>query len=163
MTPTNGTPATKTVQKTVFDLQKFDDVLLKKEVTLPPPVQSVEDALAAVGNDASKLLSVINAGLEDLALNQAREDMNGFRVVDAEGELGEVYSGRAADEETGKKINAAVLTIAKLNGYEKSLSPEKKAAIKAKSIQFFRDNPAMLGSIAGAVSTTEAPTETPAQ
>jgi hypothetical protein len=142
-------PATKTVQRTVFDLTTFDDVKLKKEVPLPPKPQSIEEALAAVGNDSSKLLDVIYEGLVGQKMDAEYSDINGFKVVGDDGEIGDEYKGTYADESKTKLINAAVLTFAKLNagGSWDTLSKEKKRELKDNAIAFMRSNPAMLASI----------------
>lgn len=147
MTP-NGTQ-TKTTQRTVFDLQKFDDVKLVKEFAVPAKPTSLEEALAAVGNDQSKLLEVIHSGLTAAAANDAYNNIEGFKVVGEDGEPSEPYTGKYADEDMGKKINAAILSLAKLQGYDKSLSPAKKNELKESATNFLRSNPAMLASIAG--------------
>jgi hypothetical protein len=150
MTPTNGTTnKTARVQNTVFDLAKFDDVTLYKVVELPSKPATLKDALEAAGNDESKLLDLIHEGLCAETKENARADMNGYKVVTDEGDGEELYSGSYADEEKGKLINAGILAIAKMNGYTKSLAPEKKAEIKDKAKKFLRENPAMLGGITG--------------
>src|SRR4051812_33131412 len=101
MTP-NGTQ-TKTTQRTVFDLQKFDDVKLVKEFAVPAKPTSLEEALAAVGNDQSRLLEVIHSGLTAAAANDAYNNIDGFKVVGEDGEASEPYTGKFADEEMGKK------------------------------------------------------------
>lgn len=137
------------VQKTVFDLLKFDDVMLKKPITLPNRPTTIEEALAAVGNDSAKLLNVIHDGLKADARERAKADMTGFLVVGEDDELGEVYTGKYADEAKGKLINNAILSIAKMQGYDKSLPPEKKRELKEKATTFLRENPAMLATIQG--------------
>lgn len=148
MTPSNGsTPMTKTTQKTVFDLDLFQDVLLKKEYVEPVAPVSLEAALEAVGNDQSRLLKVIHDGLKAEANSQAYNDKDGWNQTDEEGDIVGPYEGKSASAELGKKIDAAVLTLAKLNGYEKSLSPAKKQELKANAIAFIRSNPAILENI----------------
>lgn len=148
MTPSNGT--TKKTQKTVFDLSKFDNILLVKEYTVPGKPDSLEAALNAVGNDQGKLLEVIHAGLVAAAGEEAYNDMSGFRVIGEDGEPGEVYTGKSADESQGKLINGAVLTMAKLQagGSWESKTPDEKRALKQKAAEFIRSNPAMLSSFA---------------
>jgi hypothetical protein len=146
MTPT--AQQTMKVQRTVFDLQAFDDVKLIKEVPMPKKPEEIEEALNILGSK-EKLLDVIYKGLVAETRDAAGQDMEGFKIVGEDGEAGEVYSGKFADEEKGKLINAAILSLAKMQGYEKSLSKEKKAELKAKATEFLRSNPAMLQSIQG--------------
>jgi len=147
MTPT--TPATLKVTRTVFDLTAFDDIKLVKQVTPPAKPTSLEEALAAVGNDKSVLLAVIYEGLEAKAREAAYQDINGFLIVPEDGEPIEEYTGKFADETKGKLINNAILALAKMNGFDKSLPKDKKAQLKENATQFLRDNPAMLASIQG--------------
>jgi hypothetical protein len=148
MAPT--TTATKKVQRTVFDLATFDDVTLQKEVTLPTKPTSVEEALAAVGNDASKLLDVIYTGLCDAAAETAKNDISGFRALDEDGKPGDAdYTGTFADESKGKAINLAILNMAKAAGYDKSLPLETRNKLKADAKDLIKSNPAMLKFIAG--------------
>lgn len=150
MTPTNSnSQKTARVQNTVFDLAKFDDVTLYKVVNLPEKPATLKDALAAAGNDESKLLDLIHEGLCAETKENARNNMEGYKVVGDEGDSEEIYNGSYADEEKGKLINAGILAIAKMNGYTKSLAPEKKAEIKDRAKKFLRENPAMLGGITG--------------
>lgn len=137
---------TAKVQRTVFDLTAFDDVKLVKTVTLPNQPATLEEALAAVGNDREKLLAVIHEGLIAEAKSSAYDKMEGFSVVSEDG-TEEPYNGRFADEEKGKMINGAILSLARLSGYSKDLPKEQKAALKEKATAFLRDNPAMLASL----------------
>ncbi len=152
MTPSNeqtNDVAKKTTQKTVFDLQKFDDVKLVKSYDVPSKPSTLEEALAAVGNDQSKLLEVIHEGLVAAANDAAYNDANGWNV-EIDGET-LPYSGQYADENKTKLINGAVLNLAKLQagGSWDTLDKTKKASFKDSAIQMLRDNPAMLKSIAG--------------
>lgn len=147
-TPTTG-PATKKVTKSVFDLAAFDDVQLVKTVQLPGRPESVEAALAIAQNDTAKFLDIFHAGLIEQTVESAREDMTGFLIVPEDGDPTEQYTGKYADEDTGKKINAAILTLAKMQSKAdfKSLKKEEKRALKDKATEFLRSNPAMLESI----------------
>lgn len=146
MTPSNlGTPITRTV----FDLKTFDDVKLTKPFPLPEKPTSVSAALALVGNDETALLDLIYKGVVSKARDAAYESLQGFLTV----EDNEPYTGQCADEETGKKIDNAILALAKVNGYSKDLPKEKKDAIKAEVASFLRANPGMLKGIMGSAPT----------
>jgi hypothetical protein len=147
MTPQTA-PTTMKVQRTVFDLAAFDDVKLLKEVPMPKKPEEINEALEILGSK-EKLLEVIYKGLIAEARDAEWENIEGFKIVGDDGEPGELYTGKFADEEKGKLINAAILSIAKKQGYEKSLSKERKAELKATATQFLRSNPAMLQSIQG--------------
>jgi len=145
MTP-NATFTAK-VQRTVFDLTAFDDVTLVKTITLPNAPTSLEEALAAVGNDTERLMSVIHEGLVADAKEVARNDMSGFMIQPEEGEPTEIYAGKFADDAKGKRIGNAILALAKMNGYEKSLPKEEKSKLKERATAFLRDNPAMMSNL----------------
>ena len=138
---------TKQIQKTVFDLKVFANILLVKDVEMPRKPETVSEALVMVGNDQSALMDIIYKGLVSRASDEAQKDMSGFKVLGEDGEPGEEYSGNFADGDKKDLINAAILSLAKMQGYEKSLSPEKKRALKEKAADFLRSNPAMLASI----------------
>lgn len=147
MTPT--TNGTKTTTRQVFDFATFDKVDLVKEFTLPVRPASVQDALAALNHDSSKLLDIIYKGLVAAAQDAAYNDLTGFRVVGEDGEPGDLYEGKCADTdgEKMKQINGAVLNIAKMLGYDKSLSKEQKRAIKEQAMENLRSMPALMKSI----------------
>lgn len=148
---TNVTPVTEklNVQKTVFDLKEFDNVKLVKSVDAPQKPQSLKEASEMLNNDTDKLLNIIYAGLVEDAREKAKDSMDGFKVYDEDKDEKdfEPYAGSFADEEKGKLINAAVLSLAKMQGYEKGKSPDEKRALKEKAREFLRSNPAMLASI----------------
>ncbi len=149
MTPSNGQPTKKT-QKTVFDLNAFDSIKLVKDYTIPSKPSTLEEALAAVGNDQSKLLEVIHEGLVAAANDAAYNDNSGWSV-EAEDGTSTPYAGSYADENKTKLINGAVLNLAKLQagGSWDTLPKEKKSALKDSAVEMLRANPAMLKSIAG--------------
>ena len=148
VTPAETAVATKDITLTVFDLATFDDVKLTKTVTLPTKPSTLEEALAACGNNAAKLLDVIHEGLISETVERERENMEGFFIDDDE-ETPTPYTGKFADSKKTKQINAAVLSLAKMNGFDKTASKEKKREIKDRMRGFLRENPAMLGSIQG--------------
>lgn len=148
MTP-NGTN-TAVVTTTVFDLTAFDDVKLTKTITLPTQPTTLDEALAAVGNDKAKLLNVIHEGLIAEAKENARTNMTGFHVVNDEGEADPAeYAGKYADEAKGKLINNVILSFAKMNGFSKDLPKEKKRELKEQATAFLRNNPAAIAGIQG--------------
>lgn len=142
---------TKTIQRTVFDLNTFNDVLLKKVVTLPAKPASVEEALAAVGNDKEKLLTVIYEGLVADHVETESAKMDGFQTVGEDGELAGPYTGKFADEAISKNINGAILNLAKAfsHGSWDSMNADQKRNLKNQAVEMIRSNPAMVASIAG--------------
>lgn len=142
---------TKETQKTVFDLSKFDNILLKKKFTVPARPSQVSDVLAILGGDTDALMDLLRDGLMKRAQDAAYNSNDGWFATDEDGEItSEPYTGNYASAEKQDMINAAVLTLAKLNGYDKGLSKEDKKAKKDAARKFLRDNPAMLGGLQGA-------------
>ena len=150
----NGSDATPKVETrktnmTVFDLQVFDDVKLTLEVPLPTKPDSIEAALAAVGNSKDALLKVIHDGLCEQAVEDAKKHPETFHVVDEEGEAGELYTGTPVDEKKGKSINLSVLNLAKAMGYDKSLPLVKRNELKKQAFDALRSNPALIAMLQG--------------
>lgn len=140
-----GTP--KEITTTVFDLATFDSIQLVKTIQLPNKPTTLEEALAACGNDSAKLLDVIHEGLIAETTERERGNMEGWLVDDEDAETPVPYTGKYADAKKTKLINAAVLALAKMNGFGKGLNPEKKRELKERAKSFLRDNPAMLASL----------------
>jgi hypothetical protein len=157
-TQTEQTPAAKAgnpVTRTVFDLATFDEVQLSKPFTPPTAPQTVEEALAACGNDTAKLLEVIHAGLTAEARDRAYNTLDGFAIV-VDGEVTEtLYTGRAAEGDMKKKIDNAVLSMAKVYGYDKSLPIDKRNELKDQARSDMRKNPRVLASFG--ITETAAP------
>lgn len=136
----------KRIQRTVFDVAGFKDITLYKDVTLPAKPADLKEALALLDNNTDRAVELIYKGMVSDATSKAWDQIEGFGTLDEEDNI-EPYTGRFADESMTKKINAAVLTLAKLQGYTKDLSPEKKNELKEKAAAFIRSNPAMLQSL----------------
>ena len=153
------TPANETtfspVTRTVFDLTLFDDVKLSKPFTPPTKPTTVAEALAAVGNDSEKLLTLIYEGMVSESRTAQYNDLTGFLVVGEDGKATEPYNGNPASEEKGKLINGAILNMAKMfaGGSWDTLKGEdgraKKAAFRKQAEDMLRANPAALASLAG--------------
>ncbi len=147
MTPTTNAPqGTIRVQNTVFDLAKFDDLKLIKDVAKPAKPATLKEALEAAGNDESTLLDLIYEGLVEQVREKSKSDPSGWMDETEDGEL-VPYTGSFADESKGKLINAGILALAKMNGFTKGLDPKKKAELKDNAKAFLRANPAMLGGL----------------
>jgi hypothetical protein len=137
------------VQKTVFDLDTFEEVTISKTYSFVP-VTSVQEALAKVDNDHAKLLAVVNEGLRTEVLRAARANKEGWLVEDEDGKT-EPFTGTVADT---KRVNSLVLTLAKLQGFAKDIGVDKKRAIKDSVKETIKNTPALRTMLAGAVSTT---------
>ena len=130
------------VQKTVFDLDSFDEVTLVKEFEYAP-VETIEDALARLGNDSAKLLEVLNDGLREEVRAQIRETSTGWHTFDDEKpeEINGEFAGTVADP---KSVNALVLTLAKtVFGFSKDLTKEQKRSAKESAVDMIRSNDAI--------------------
>lgn len=146
MTPTNQKPT----QKTVFDLQKFDDIKLVKQYDVPQRPSTVEEALAVLGNDQSRLLDIVHKGLVAAAGDAAYNDPSGWQIEQEDGTLAP-YNGSYADESKTKLINGAVLNLAKLSagGSWDTLPKEQKSKLKDAAVEVLRSTPAILKNIIG--------------
>jgi len=117
-----------TINRTVFDLDSFEDVYLTKEVPFTPAA-SVEEALKRLGGDSAKLLEAVNDGLLADAKRVAAHDTSIPWMQETEQEDGttkrEQFSGTVADS---KIVNGMVLNLAKsVYGYNKAAAAKDKA------------------------------------
>lgn len=145
------------VQKSLFDLESFDDVTLVKVGTFEP-VSDVASALQRLGGDSTKLLAAINAGLEDEAKKALRNTPDGwhtFKVDEAGEETNEVngpFTGQVAD---AKKVNTLVLTLAKsVFGFSKDMTKVQKAEAKEQAKTMIKDTPAIRAGLAKTAALT---------
>lgn len=136
MSTTTVAPAeTKTVTAKWFDLDKFEKVVQKIEVTLPN-YADLQSALAAVNGDQSKLLAIINRGAAKMAEAQAKHE--------AASAAGGVSVGAI-----GKILNSfrVLPKFAKLGPSENDSAEAKKQKRSEQNqalYAFIRSNPALL-------------------
>jgi len=132
MTPTEQTAKSEvpTINRTVFDLDSFEDVYLSKQVPFSPAAD-VEEALARLGGDSVKLLAAVNDGLLADAKRVAAHDTSIPWMQEVESPEGsgnmklEEFSGTVADS---KIVNGMVLNLAKsVYGYNKAAAAKDKA------------------------------------
>jgi hypothetical protein len=121
-------------QKTIFDLDSFQEVTIVKEIPDFLPVSSLEEAAARLANNSAKLLEVINRGLMDEHRNSTVDNAEiPWRTFDDEGELNGNFSGTIAEP---KAVNSLVLTLAKtVFGYSKEMAKEAKRAAKESAMR----------------------------
>lgn len=134
MNPSEQTAKTEvpTINRTVFDLDSFEDVYLSKEVPFQPAI-SVEEALARLGGDSAKLLEAVNDGLLADAKRVAAHDNSIPWLQETELEDGTIkrvpFDGTIADS---KVVNGMVLNMAKaVYGYNKAAAAKDKAGKQA--------------------------------
>lgn len=139
-TPVAGQEVIKS-NRTIFDLDKFDEVTLIKTATFTPAATASE-ALTRLGGDADKFLAIINKGLQRVAVESLAGDQSiPFHVVNEDGEIGDVWNGSPADM---KAVNALQLALAKnVFGYEKEKPLEAKRAAKDAAMEMIRTSEAM--------------------
>jgi hypothetical protein len=143
MTPIKQAP----IQKTIFDLDSMEEVLLVKPVPDFIPAENSHEVLARVGNDTAKMLKLLNDGLrlaERAAVAEGSEPWHTF-IADENGELTDdvngVFTGTIADT---KAVNALKLTLAKtVFGFAKSMSKEEKSAAKESALEMIKTTPAI--------------------
>lgn len=133
------------IQKTVFDLDTMEEVLLVKAVPDFKPAENSHEVLARVGNDSAKMLELLNNGLrlaEREAVADGKEPWHTFGVNDEGEYTDEVngpFTGTIADS---KAVNALKLTLAKtVFGFVKSLSKEEKAMAKSNALEMIKNTP----------------------
>lgn len=127
------------VQKSVFDLDSFDEMTLVKEFEFSP-VASVEEAVSRLGGDSAKLLEVLNDGLREEVRSQIRNTDDGWHTFseDNPDEINGEFTGTIADP---KAVNSLVLTLAKtVFGFSKELTKEQKRAAKESAKSMIRDS-----------------------
>lgn len=123
------------LQSGVFDLDTMSDVTLYKDVPFTP-VETLEEARQRLGNDAKRLLAVINDGLESETRKAAKtDDSIPWYSLNDENEK-EVFTGTPADS---KAVNGLVLNLAKsVFGYTKTASIEEKRTAKDAALQMIK-------------------------
>lgn len=133
------------VQRTITDLATFEEVTVAKESTYVP-ADSVQSALARLGNDNGKLMKVINEGLKAEERRQLGDTAGGWLVLDENGKMTEQpFDGIQADN---LKVNAFVLGMAKtVFGYSKDMTAEQKSAAKASAIEMIKATPVIFDGL----------------
>jgi hypothetical protein len=116
---------------------------------MPAKPASIDEALRLYENKADEVLNLIYVGMEAQATDKAQDDMTGWHTTDEDtGDITEeAYEGSYADAAKYKLINAAVLNIAKIQGYNQEMTAAEKQAIKASVREMLRNTPALLKSI----------------
>lgn len=137
---TKETPKLK-VTSSFFDLDSFESVGVYKEQEFQT-VDSLESALARVGNDNARLIAVVNKGLESEAKKEMRQSLDGWLTVEDD----EPYNGKPADE---KKVGNFILTLAKtIFGYNKGMTKEQKRDAKTSARKMALESEQMRNGIA---------------
>jgi len=159
MTPTtqtasNGAKEIRTRVKSVFDLDSKTEVSVVKVGTFTP-VTTMQEFVDRLSNDSTKILEIINDGLEEFAkrtLDSSSEVP--FQVIPEDGGDLTPFTGTALSEEKSVQLTATVLNLAKtLFGYpdiprgtkqspeELKANREKKASAKQQAYDFVLGNP----------------------
>ncbi len=152
MTPTTETTPTGVkelrVSKSVFDLDSRGEVDVVK-IGQFTPVATMHEFTARLGNDAAKILQVVNDGLEAYDREQLAASASPWMVEDEEGKTTE-FSGTLLTEEKSKQLSANVLNMAKmLFGYAKDMvgGKEAKREAKNKAAEMLLSNPAVIEAL----------------
>ena len=131
--------------KSGIDLDSFQNVSLYKVVPAIPPVTDVKDALARLGNDHAKLLTIIHAGLQAEAVTSARSNSDNWLVSEDGKKTDKTYSGSLIRSEV---LNPAVLLIAKMNfDYDKATDADSKRAAKDSAKKMISEMPQMVAGL----------------
>jgi hypothetical protein len=144
-TQANPAPSTEPIRTTKrgIDLSTFEDVTLYKDVPRPHVVDSIQAALAALGNDHNRLMEIVNSGLASAAVENARTSDAGWLKLDDDGKpTQETFDGQLASNEV---VNPTVLLFAKNNfDYDRAETPEAKRAAKQSAKDLIRSMPKVL-------------------
>lgn len=141
-------------QKAIFDLQSFEDITLWKEYQFTP-VNDMQEALARLGNDAKRVLAIVNQGLEGVARTEAQQKPDGWRTFTEAGEENGPFTGTMADR---LAVNALVLTLAKtVFGWDKDDDNDTKKAKKLQAVEMIKSNDAIRAGLqkSAAVAATQ--------
>ena len=145
------------VQKSLFDLQTFDDVLLGK-IEPFTDVVDVKEALHRLNGDTGALNKVINDGLRAHRAQELRNDPTGWHAfkLDDEGEvtneLNGPFDGQVADS---KKVGNLVLSLAKsVFGFTQNMSKEEKRQTKESAMDMVKSTPAIRNGLAKTAALT---------
>lgn len=128
------------VQKSIFDLDSFQEVTIVKTGSFTP-VENTQEALARVQNDTAKFLELVNEGLRAEYQRDLREQAGDWHTLTDENEVNGVFAGTIADP---KAVGALVLNLAKtVFGYSKDLDAAGKAKSKESAMTFIQGNDAI--------------------
>ncbi len=154
VTPTTQNETTPTgvkpleVSRSVFDLDSKDDVTVVKIGSFTP-VSTMAEFTARLGNDAAKILSVVNEGLEAYDREVLANNDQPWQVKAEDGTLSN-FSGTLLNEEGSKFFAASVLNFAKMVfKYSKDMAGGKEAKRKAKeqAADVLLSNPATIEAL----------------
>src|ERR1017187_3363204 len=155
VTPTSEGHKALEVRKEVFDLDSKANVIVVKTGDFEP-VTTMAQFTERLGNDASKILSIINDGLEKYTESQLASDTSvAWQIVDEDESGNEVlapFTGTLLSAKKSAGLNATVNNLAKLMfGYAKQMVPgdaEKnrtaKKAAKESALNMILSNPAAI-------------------
>ena len=132
------------VQRSLIDLDSFEKVKLGKEVPFEPVTGAsmLKDALARLDNDSAKLEAVINEGLKAETRRGLVTDTSvEWRSFNSDGTLNGSFSGSIGDQ---AKVNAFVLQMARIHGYDANNTTEGNRKAKADAISLIRNTPMIL-------------------
>lgn len=154
MTPTTQTSKEIRTTKSVFDLDSKSEVTVVK-IGQFTPVANMQEFVSRLGNDAAKILTIVNDGLENHERTQlATDESKPWQVEDENETTGEKtlapFSGTLLSEDRSKQLAVNVLSMAKmLFGYAKDMvgGREAKAAAKAKAQEMLLSNPAVIEAL----------------
>ncbi len=135
------------IQKTIFDLDTMEEILLVKSVPDFKEAENSNEVLARVGNDTAKMLKLLNDGLRLAEREQVATGSDPWHtfVVNDEGEYTDEvngpFTGTIADS---KAVNALKLTLAKtVFGFNKNMSKDEKATAKDSALEMIKTTPAI--------------------
>ena len=147
-----ATPSTQNeirVTQTGFDLASLEDIQTVK-VGIFTPVLNMQEFVERLSNDAAKILSIVNAGLQDYTRQQLAADTSVAWQTESEDGVLTPFTGNLLSEDKSKQLAANVLNMAKMVfGYAKDMAggKEAKRAAKEKAQAMLLANPQVVESL----------------
>lgn len=172
MSPTTAVAVNQTTQitdgseqiriaKSIFDLETKKEVEVVK-IGQFAPVKTMEEFVARLGNDSSKILEVVNDGLKEFERAALINSDSPWLEVTEEGEIGEPFSGTPISTNKLDSFNRTVISMAKMMfGYpdgrlpktatkeEREAARTKKTEARDKAIDMVLSNPAAVEALKG--------------
>ncbi len=151
---TSQTVPTETVdlvppQRTLLNLDTFEDVTLIKKVPPFVPVTTAAEAMARINNDQAKFIELMNKALQSEAKQAAIDDSaNPWLEVDDDG-TETPFTGTAANKTV---VNKTIAGLAFSFGYDAKMKPEQKKAIKQQVRDLIKNTPAILDALRASAS-----------
>lgn len=134
-------PEKKVVRRQVFSFETFGKVSLAKNYVVPQGFKTLQDALAGVGNDESKLVALINAGVLEQAADTAKASNEGWTIAENNAPSTKEYTGEFI---SAKNVLATARTLAMtIFGMTPEMTKDEKKAKRQQALEVIKNTPAL--------------------